>query len=118
MSITASDLVTIGLPVDDPNPYTVLVINSAFDWLKENTMLEVDTDSVESLSNLPAVAKLFVLKFVDIMSLSTGVTSYSIDSLSRSFDADKSALIWQYANELLAGYLKSQVKVYPAKRKW
>ena len=118
MSITAQDLVTIGLPVDNPSPYTVLAVNSGFDWLKENTTLEINTDSVESLSNLPAVAKLFVLKFVDVMNLRTGVTSQSIDTLSRSFESNKSALIWQYAYELLGGYLKSQVKVYPAKRKW
>lgn len=118
MSITAEDFVTIGLPIENPNAYTVLVVNSAFDWLKENTVLEIDTEDIESLRILPPVVKLFVLKFLDVMSLSTGVTSESIDTLSHSFEADKTALIRQYANELLAGYLKSQVKVVPAKRKW
>lgn len=118
MSITAEDFPTIGLPVENPNAYTVLVVNSAFDWLKSNTILEINMDDVESLKALPPVAKLFVLKFVDIMSLGTGVASESIDTLSHSFEGDKSALIWQYAQELLAGYLKSQVNVFPAKRRW
>lgn len=118
MSIKAEDIPEIGLPVENPNAYTVLVINSAFYWLKENTILDIDPNSVESLSSLPPVAKLFVLKFLDIMSMGTGVTSESIDSLNHSFESDKSVLIWQYAQELLAGYLKSQLTVYPAKKRW
>lgn len=118
MGITADDFATIGLPIENPDAYTVLVVNSAFGWLEANTMLQIDTDSVDSLKALPPVAKLFVLKFLDIMSLGTGVSSESIDTLSHSFESDKSALIWQYAQELLAGYLKSQVSVTTAKRKW
>lgn len=116
--ITAEDIAKIGLPIDNPNPYTVLVVNSAIDWLKGNTILDIKEDDVENLKALPPVTKLFVLKFIDIMNMGTGVTSESIGGLSHSFDSNKSALIWQYANELLAGYLKSQVTVTPAKRKW
>lgn len=116
--ITADDIATIGLPINNPSAYTVLVVNSAFDWLATNTILSIDTNDIDSLSALPPVVKLFVLKFVDIMSLATGISSESIDTLSHSFESDKSALIWQYAYELLAGYLKSQVTVTPAKRKW
>ena len=118
MGITADDIATIGLPIENPDAYTVLVVNSAFDWLGENTVLNVDMDNIDTLKALPPVAKLFVLKFLDIMSLGTGIASESIDTLSHSFESDKSALLRQYAQELLAGYMKSQVIVTPARRKW
>lgn len=116
--ITADDIATIGLPISNPSAYTVLVVNSAFDWLAANTILQIDINDIQSLSELPPVVKLFVLKFKDIMAIGTGVSSESIDGLSHSFESDKSALIWQYANELLAGYMKSQVAVTPARKKW
>lgn len=118
MAVTANDFAAIGLPIDATDGQTVLTVNAAFDWLKDNTVLEVNTDDVETLAALPPVAKLFVVKFLDIMSLGTGVVSESIDSLNHSFESNKSALIWQYASELLSGYLKSQVQVFPARRKW
>lgn len=118
MAITAEDFPVIGLPIESTDGFTVLTVNSAFDWLKENTTLDVDIDNVESLKALPPVAKLFVLKFLDVMSMGTGIASEAIDSLSHSFEANKSALLWQYAQELLGGYLKSQVKAIPAKKRW
>lgn len=118
MGVNTSDYSVIGLPIDSPDTYTALIVDSAFDWLKENTVLEFDVEDVNSLKALPAVAKLFVMKFTDIMKLGTGVSSESIDTLSHSFEADKGNLIWQYARELLSGYLKSGVTVVPAKRRW
>lgn len=118
MGITAQDIATIGLPIENPDAYTVLVVESAFGWLQANTMLKIDLDDVETLKALPPVAKLFVLKFRDIMSLHTGIASEQIDTLSHSFESDKEAMLWQYARELLAGYMKSQVSVTTAKRKW
>lgn len=118
MSITADDFSAIGLPIESPTPYTVLSVNAAFDWMQENTALAIDLDDIETLKALPPAAKLFVLKFADIMTLRTGVTSQTIETMSQSFESSKSDLIWQYAYELLAGYLKSQVKVVTAKRKW
>lgn len=118
MAVKAEDFAAIGLPIDSTDAYTVLIVNSAFEWLKTNTILDVDLEDTEKLTALPPVAKLFVLKFMDVMSLGAGVVSESIDSLSHSFESNKSALIWQYAYELLSGYLKSGVMVYPAKRKW
>lgn len=118
MGVSTSDYITIGLPIDSPDAYTALIVDSAFDWLKQNTILEFDIEDVNSLKALPAVAKLFVMKFTDVMKLTTGVSSEQIDTLSHSFEDNKGVLIQQYAFELLSGYLKSGVTVFPAKRKW
>ena len=119
MALTIDDLQEIGLPLTNANDYTVLIANSAFDWILSNTTLVFDINDVAALKDLPPTVKLFVMKFIDVMKMGTGVTSESIGSLSHSFDtSSKSALIWQYAEELLGGYLRSQVKVRPATRRW
>lgn len=117
--LDANDLAEIGLPVSGTDEYTVLIANSAFDWLLSNTTLRFDITDVSTLKDLPPTVKLFVVKFIDVMNMGTGVTSESIGSLSHSFDSSsKSALLWQYAQELLAGYLPSQVTVFPARKRW
>lgn len=117
--LSIENLTEIGLPMPSSDDYTVLIANSAFDWLKSNTTLSIDVDDISSLKNLPPCVKLFVVKFCDIMNMGVGVTSETIGSLSHSFDSSsKSALIWQYARELLSDYLPSQVQVFTAKRKW
>lgn len=118
MAIKSEDFATIGLPVAETDATTVLTVNSAFDWLKEHTTLEFDIDNLETLSALPSTAKLFVVKYVDVMAMGTGVTSESLGGMSQSFDTALAGLIWQYARELLSSYLKSDVSVVPAKRKW
>ena len=97
-----------------------LMTRSALEWINENTTLSVDLDDPDACSSLPARAQLFVQKFVALMKRSPGVTSQSIEGLSQSFDAgsDVNASIWALARALLAGDLKSQVKVTPARRRW
>ena len=117
--LNIQELTEIGIPVNNGDAYTELLCNSAFDWLKTNTTLVFDIDDINSMKALPPTVKLFVLRFCDIMNMGVGVTHESIGQLSHSFDtSSKSALIWQYARELLNGYLKSQVKVFTAKKKW
>lgn len=117
--VTADKFTTIGLPLGSTDEATVLTVNSAFEWVKSHTILEFDIDDTEALKALPSAVKLFVLKYVDIMSLSTGVTSESLGGMSQSFDTSATAaLLWQYAQELLGDWLKSQVSVFPAKKKW
>lgn len=119
MSLSIDDLQEIGLPVSNANGYTLLMASSAFDWLQTNTSLVFNIDDIATLKDLPPTVKLFVMKFIDIMRMGTGVTSESIGSLNHSFDtSSKSALIWQYAEELLGGYLRSQVSVRPATKRW
>lgn len=103
-------------PIDDR---TTLVIESGLEWIKQNTTLEFDIDSEDDLKALPACARLFLVKFFDVQMLSTGISSESIEGLSQSFDtSDKSAMIWQFAEELLAPYLKGNVRFVAATAKW
>lgn len=114
-----NELMQIGIQVNNEDSAMLLTANSAFEWLSDHTTLTIDMSDLETLKALPSAAKLFVVKYCDIMGMSTGVTSESIGPLTHSFGTNsKSDLIWQYARELLSGHLKSQVKVFTAKRKW
>lgn len=108
------------LELDIPiNARTKLIIESAFEWLKENTTFDLNIETGEGIEKLPACAKLFVIKFYDVQMLAVGVASESIEGLSQSFDTtDKSALIWQIAENLLQPYLKSRVRFVAAQKKW
>lgn len=107
-----------GIPLSGDDASELLKANAALEWLVENTSLEVDPNDSATLEELPASAKLFIGKYVEIVSLNPGVSSQSIEGLSLSYaTADKAAMLWQLAQSLLGGYLR-QVKVYPAKRRW
>ena len=112
--MTQSEVESLKLGIKPIDDRVILVVESGVEWLKQNTTLDV-TD----LAALPACARLFLTKFFDLQLLNTGVTSESIEGLSQSFDnTDKSALLWQYAEELLSPYLKSRVKFVSATPRW
>lgn len=103
-------------PIDDR---VCLIVESAFDWIEENTTLEIDLTDKEKLEALPACVRLFIVRFFDVMTMTAGVQSESIEGLSQSFSsADKGVLIWQYAEELLGKWLKSRVRFVAAKNRW
>ena len=60
--LNADDLAEIGLPVSGTDSYTVLIANSAFDWLKANTTLQFNIDDISTLKDLSPTVKLFVVK--------------------------------------------------------
>lgn len=100
------------------NERTILLVESAFNWINDNTTLKIDVEN-DDLTKLPSSVKLFIVKYFDLMMLSPGVHSESIEGLSQSYDTtNKSDLLWQYANELLNNYLKSQMTFVTAKRRW
>ena len=116
--MTAAEYTAVGIPVAD-NPLAILKVEAALDWMKENTTLKIDEGSAESISALPSCAKLFVVQFTELLSIKQGVASQSIEGLSMSyFESNQNTKIWQLANTLLKGYIKSQVRVFPAKRRW
>lgn len=96
-----------------------LVVRAGLEWLAEHTTIPVDVEKPESLIELPARAQLFVRKYGELMRRSTGVTSQSMEGMSQSFAAgnDESA-IWALAKALLHGDIKSQARVFQAKRRW
>ena len=103
-------------PIDDRN---CLIVESAIEWIKTNTTLEFDIENEENLKALPSCVRLFIVKFFDVNMLSVGVASESIEDMSQSFDTgDKTAMIWQFAGELLYPYLKSRVRFVAAAKRW
>lgn len=118
--MTAAELIAAGIPLAGEDALAVLNAEAAFDWMQEHTTLEFDKADMESIKALPACAKLFVVKYSEVLKRTAGMTSQSIEGLSMSFDAgsDVSTSILALANTLLRGYLKSQVRVFPAKRRW
>lgn len=110
---------SLNLGIEPVDARTILMVESAFHWINDNTRLGINFESDEALSALPSNVKLFVIKYIDLMAMPTGVTSESIEGLSQSFNtANKSNLIWEYAYELLGNHLKSQMSFTPAKKKW
>lgn len=94
----------------------IIIISSAIDWIKDNTKFVFDYENAE---NIPASIKLFILKFYEIMSLPTGISSESIEGLSQSFDsANKADLIWQCAREMLKKWLLNDNCFISASKRW
>lgn len=106
----------LGIPLND---FSLLIVESALTWVLDNTTLEFDITNDEDLENLPANVRLFAVKYHELMTASEGVTSESIEGLSQSFNtSNKSGLIWQIAESLLAKWLKSPVSFVPAVSRW
>ena len=106
--MTKEQFKAIGLDVDE------IIGNAAIEWLANNTT--IDTSDISKLS---ASAKLFIKKFDEVNSIDSGISSESIQGMSQSFNtSDKSALIWEFATELLGSYLKSPIKFVPAQRRF
>lgn len=115
----AEELIAAGIPLKVEDAVSVLRAEAALDWMLENTTLQFDKADVESVKALPACAKLFVEQYCDVIKRKVGVASQSIEGLSQSFTAtDKGTELWQIANSLLGKYLKSQVQIFPATRRW
>ena len=113
----AKTLTDAGIPVAADE---LLRAEAALDWMKEHTTLQFDKANAATIAALPATAKLFVIRFGEIMRRKAGVTSQSIEGMSQSFDTSENVVsaIWAQASTLLGGYMKSQVRVTPARRRW
>lgn len=117
--MTAEQVQNLNLGIAPIGTREVIIVESALEWIKDNTTLDFDMNNDDDLKALKSCVKLFVVKFFDINMLSAGVASESIEGLSLSYDnSNKSALIWQFAEELLTPYLKPRVRFVTAQRKW
>lgn len=117
--MTEEQVKTLKLGIAPIDERTILIIESGLEWVKKNTTLDFDMNSDTDLKALPSCVRLFLTKFFDVNMLSVGVSSESIEGLSQSFDTgDKSEMIWQFADELLADYLKGQVRFVGASKRW
>lgn len=118
--LKADELIQAGIPLSGNAEIAALYAQAALEWMQENTTLQIDMDKFGTIEKLPACAKAFVVKYAEAFQLREGVASQSIEGLSQSFTAtaDKSTIVWQLARSLLGAYLKSQVRVIPAVRRW
>lgn len=115
--MTVEELKTLGIPLARYDEIDVLYVESALDWIKSNTTLEFD--SLEEIKALPSGAKLFVVKFRELMTLPVGVTGESVDGLSQNFsDTLKKDKLLDLAYELLGEYIKPAISFVPAKERW
>ncbi len=104
---------------EKPDEMTLLYVESALDWLSDNTTLQFDKNNIESLAALPAGAKLFITKYRQITEADSTVASESISGLSQSFNtSNKNALLYDMAQQLLGKYLKNVFSFVPATNKW
>ena len=86
-----------------------ILIDGSIQWIKDNTTLDLS-----DLNAVPDIAKLFVLKYVELMGDFTAVTSESLGGMSQSFRNDAPD-VWKLAKSLLSPYLKSTARVWQGK---
>lgn len=112
--MSSLDLSVLGLPLDTSDPTTALVVESGLEWIALNTTLQI-----ESLEDVPVNAKLFLMKYAELMSANGLVTSESLGGMSQSF-ADgtvHATLLRQYAADLLGKWYKA-ASFTPSARRW
>lgn len=117
--MTVEELQELGIPLPRYTAVDVLYVESALDWILSNTTLEFNKSNLESIKALPSGAKLFVVKFRELMTLPVGVTGESVDGLSQNFsDTLKKDKLLDLAYELLGEYMKPAISFVPAKERW
>lgn len=116
----AKTLIDAGIPIPADDAAAALYAEAALDWMLNNTTLQFNKAEAATIAALPASAKLFAVKYGEVMRRKAGVTSQSIEGLSQSFAAgsDVTGTIWALADALLSGWMKSRVRVTPAQRRW
>ena len=109
------DIIKCGIPLNKNTPETLLTVQTAVEWLQQNTNLKIDFNDIKTIASLPSGAKLFIMKFCDLMNQSDNVTSESIGGMSQSFSSgNKSNLLIDIAKQLIKPYLKSDFKFISA----
>lgn len=112
--MTAEEVKDCGIPIDDVSTSTMLIVESALEYVKANTNLKLDLTDTDSIKALPACVKLFVVKYNELISRETGVTSESIAGMSQSFEtSDKNTLLYGLLNSLCGQYMTSQFERVP-----
>lgn len=103
--MTAEEIKDCGIPIDDMSASTMLTVESALEYVKANTNLKFDLTDIDSIKALPSCVKLFVVKYNELISRETGVTSESIAGMSQSFETgDKDTLLYSLLCSLCGQY--------------
>ena len=104
-----------GIPLDITDTETKVMVDSAIEWIMANTTLDIAPDR-----ELPSNAKLFVIKFCDMMSVSGGVTSESLGGMSQSFSTSGGSgfLLADLASQLFGEDYKGRNRFVSSKSRW
>lgn len=117
--ISKENVEKLGLAIKPVDERVTIIVTAAYEWVQKNTTLKFDIENIEELNALPAMVKLFVIRFFDLNMLSAGVQSESIEGLSQTFtNKSLDTLIWEAANELLSGYLTYGIRFVQAENRW
>lgn len=112
--LTIEQIQSLDINIDPENSTEKLMAETALEWIGENTTIDIS-----DIDNLPACAKLFISKFCEVCSLTSGVSSESVDGLSQSFSSqNKADLLWDLANTFMSSKLKGQIRFIPAQKRF
>lgn len=126
MALTEAQITNMGFPAGSLTTSDSIYFTAALEWLNENTDFELDTeDPEESVSALPASAKIFITKYIGMLQnggLSGSiVTSESIGGMSKSYGSstESGKALWLLARELLGSHLiRGVIKFTGEYSKW
>lgn len=114
--MTPEEFRWLNLPVEESDQ---LYVESGLEWLRDNTTLEIDLADVETIKNLPGSARLFLVKYCELLSRDTGITSETVGPMSQSFSSDSIAKqTANLARQILKPWLKPGVTFIPCRRRW
>lgn len=103
-----------GLPLDTSDSETLMMVHAALEWIQENTILELDPEQ-----ELPSNVQLFIIKFCDVMSQTSGVASESLGGMSQSFATGGTGfLLADLASQLFGSAYKKRNRFVTAKSRW
>ena len=114
--MTLEEFKALTLPVEDSDQ---LYVESGLEWLQDNTTLEMDLADPETIKQLPASARLFLVKYCEVLNRETGITSETVGPMSQSFSSDSVAKqTANLAKQFLKPWLKPEVMFIPCRRRW
>lgn len=113
--LTAEQVNGLNMGVNPNDPQELLMVEAALEWVEDNTSYKVDYDN---LTETPANIRLFVIKYMELMSGMAGVQSESIEGLSQSKKGQIGKVLKEYAEQLLGVWLNSSVGFIPAVSRW
>ena len=104
----------LNLPTD---PETLVLVESALNWIDQNTSVKVDKTT---LSNNSAGVQLFMLKYIGVMQLPDGIASESAGGLSQSFsNVEKDSMLLQIARSIFGDAVTTgKVRFATAQNAW
>lgn len=104
-----------GLPIDTNDTEMAIMVETALDWVKENTTIKIDPDK-----ELPSNVKLFVIKFCELLTPTVGVASESLGGMSQSFSTSGGTglLVADLATQLFGSAYKGRNRFVSAVSRW